>query len=96
MLDMIIDEDDLTVDYFRSILDAVHVEGARGNTLYSNVFDLKKGVIYIYYWHHFHEVATLKVAEVIAKNPSPMPIKDLFSKETVKQAEDEFRRYRRR
>lgn len=42
MLEKIEDEKDLTVDYFRSILAAAHVEGAVGNTLYSNVFDLMK------------------------------------------------------
>jgi hypothetical protein len=96
MLKRIKDEKDLTVDYFRSILDAVHIEGAVGNTLYSNVYDLRNGVIYLYYWHQFHEVATLNVAEVIAKNPSPTPIQALFSEETVKQAEDEHQKYKRK
>jgi len=96
MLKRIKDEKDLTVDYFRSILDAVHVEGAVGNTLYSNVYDLKNGVIYLYYWHQFHVVATLKVAEVIAKKSSPTPIRALFSEETVKRADDEHQKYRKK
>ena len=96
MLERIKNEKDLTVDYFRSILDAVHVEGARGNTLYSNVFDLKNGLIYLYHWHQFGEVATLKVAEEIVKAPSPTRIKDLFSEETVKRAADEHQKYKKR
>jgi hypothetical protein len=94
MLDKIEDEDDLTVEYFRDILDAAHVESGRGNTLYSNVFDLKKGLIYLYHWHQFDEVAVLKVAEEIGKKYKPTRIRDLFSEETVKRAEDEFRRYK--
>ncbi len=94
MLEKIKDEKDLTVDYFKSILDACHVEGAVGNTLYSNVFDLKNGVIYLYHWHQFDETAVLKVVDEIAKKQSPTRIKDLFSQETVKRAEDEYRKYK--
>ena len=96
MLEGIRSEKDLTVNYFRSILDAVHVEGAVGNTLYSNVFDLKNGIIYLYHWHQFDEVATLKVADEIAKASSPTRIKDLFSEDTVNRAADEHQRYKKR
>ena len=96
MLQKIKSEEDLTVDYFKSILDAAHVESARGNTLYSNVFDLKNGIIYIWHWHQYEEVATLKVAEELAKRPKPTRIKDLFSEETVRRAEEEHRSYNKK
>ncbi|MBN1273264.1 MAG: hypothetical protein JXB26_13435 [Candidatus Aminicenantes bacterium] len=96
MLEKMIKEKDLSVDACKSILDACHVEGAVGNTLYSNVFDLKNGVIYLYYWHQFGEVAVLKVADVIAENPSPTLIKTFFLPETVKRAEDEFLGYKKK
>jgi hypothetical protein len=90
------DEQGLSVDYFKSILDACHVEGPVGNTLYSNVFDLKNGVIYLYHWHQFDETAVLKVADEIAKNKPPTRIKELFSQETVKRAEDEYLDYKKK
>jgi len=93
MLEKIQDEGDLTADYFRSILDAVHQEGPSANTVYSNVFDLKLGIIYLYHWHQFDEVVTLNVAEEIAKAPSPTRIRDLFSKDTVGQALKEYLTY---
>lgn len=96
MLDKMMKEKDLSADACKSILDACHVEGAVGNTLYSNVFDLKNGVIYLYYWHQFDEAAVLKVADVISENPSPTRIKTLFSPETVKRAEDEFLSYKKK
>jgi len=91
MLAKIEDEDDLTVDYFKSILDAVHCEdgqfeGKSVNTLYSNIFDLRNGIIYLYYWHQFDEVVKLDVAEQIAKGSFKSRISDLFSKETVDRA----------
>jgi len=96
MLDRIEGEEDLTVEYFGSILDSVHVESATGNTLYSNVFDLKNGLVHLYYWHQFDEMVTLNVAEELAKAPSPTRIRDLFSQETVDRASEEYRRYRGR
>lgn len=73
MLEKIEDKNDLTVDYFKSILDAVHSEGASNNTLYSNVFDLRNGMIYLYHWHQLEEVVTLDVAEQIARGKSRRP-----------------------
>lgn len=93
MLDKIEDEDDLTVDYFKSILDSVHGEGASNNTLYSNIFDLRNGIIYLYHWHQFDEVVTLDVAEQIARGSLCIRISDLFSQETVDKALAEFLGY---
>jgi len=94
MLDKIEDENDLTVDYFKSILDDVHGEGASNNTLYSNIFDLRNGIIYLYHWHQFDEVVTLDVAEQIAGGPLCIRISDLFSRETVDKALAEYRGYK--
>jgi len=93
MLETIQDEDGLTADHFRSILDAVHVEGPSVNTVYSNSFDLRHGIIYLYHWHQFDEVVTLAVPEVIAGTPSPVRIRDLFSQETVDRASEEYSIY---
>jgi hypothetical protein len=73
----------------------VHVEDAIGNTLYSNLFNLRKGLIYLYDWHQFDEVAMLNVAAELAKAPPPTPIRDLFSKETVEHPSEEHLRYQR-
>lgn len=95
-----INDDSLTIEYFRSILNAVHAEGASSNTLYSNIFDLKKGTIYLYYWHQFDEVAILTVEEELTKKTStitsPTAIKDLFSQETLEKAAREFEGYTKR
>jgi hypothetical protein len=93
MLQELQDENSLTIDSFRSILDAVHVEGANTNTLYSNIFDLRNGMIYLYHWHQFDEVVILNVAEELARAPSPIRIRDLFSQKTLDQAEREHLRY---
>jgi hypothetical protein len=90
MLSQIESQADLTAGYAQSILDAVHVEGAKENTLYSNVFDLRNGAIYLTYWHQFGEVVTLDVEEQINAVGSPVPLRELFSNETVQRAEEEY------
>lgn len=86
MLERLNKENDLSVDYFKSILDSTHVEGTFTKTLYSNIFDLSNGIIYLYHWHQFDEVAVLKVDEELAKGKIMVRIKDLFSQETVDKA----------
>lgn len=90
MLRNINNENDLSVEYFKSILDSVHVEGIFDNTLYSNIFDLRNGIIYLYHWHQFDEVVVLKVDEELAKERFNVRIRDLFSKTTVKNASAEY------
>ena len=93
MLAKIHSENDLTEDYFKSILDSVHVEGATGNTLYSNIFDLRKGIIYLYYWHQYNEVVKLNVKQQLTKGKICVRLSDLFSKETVDKVQTEFQKY---
>ena len=86
-------ESDLTVETLRSVVDAVHVQGPGINTLCSNLVDLRRGIIYLYYWHQYGEVATLDVAKELAKASKPTPLRDLFSHPTVERAESERRNY---
>ncbi len=90
MLGAINSENKLTVDYFKSILNSVHQEGIFSQTLYSNIFDLKNGVIYLYHWHQFDEVVVLKVDEELAKGEIMIRIKDLFSEKTTREATSEY------
>ena len=83
------DDAELTVEYFKDILEAVHVEGAYHNTLYSTVYDLEKGEIYVYYFHQYDEVVTLDVSEEIAQALEPVPLKNLFSAEIEERASAE-------
>jgi hypothetical protein len=93
MLTIIEDGTSLNIDAFKAILDATHAEGVDQNTLYSNIFDLPNGMIYVYYWHQFDEVLTLNVAEQINSGMSPTRLTDLFSSETVNQAEEEYQQH---
>ena len=81
MLEHAVNAGDLTMESLASILDAVHQEGLRAPTLYSNIFDLKNGVAYFYDRHRYDRVARLDVAETIRSKLPPRRIKDLFPPE---------------
>ena len=89
-------EDALTVDCCHSILEAVHFESANTNTVYSNVFDLPKRLIYLYHFHQFDEVVTLNLTEELTKGHHVVPIRDLFSPTTVARASAEYQVYQDR
>jgi len=67
----------LSVDLFRKILDAVHLEGATP-TQYSYIFDFKSGTLYLYYFHDFSSVVTLDVKVELAKGRRSQDIADMF------------------
>jgi hypothetical protein len=90
MLKKIKVESELSVDYVKSILDEVHQEKIFSTTLYSNIFDLKNGIIYLYHRHQFNEVVELNVDEELAKGKIMVRIRDLFSEETVRKASGEY------
>lgn len=94
-------EQENSVDYVTSILDAIHVEGALSNTSFSYIFDLHACDIYMYYFHQFNEVTRIDLAEELAderfsgydsliSHGEYLP--RLFSLETRENAVSEFRR----
>lgn len=101
MLERIESENDLTIDYLTSILDATHVEGMTVNTAVSYVFDLQNRDIYVYYFHQYDEVAVLNLPDEMAgvlegAICKGKPFTNLFSLETTEMAKTEFEGYQRR
>ena len=85
MLEKLVKESDLTVESLAAVLNAVHQEGLRSPTLYSNIFDLKKGIAYFYDRHRYDRVAKIDVAETIKSKQPPKRIKDLFPTEKTNE-----------
>lgn len=73
--------EEISVDLFRRILDAVHYESeSRAETLYSNIYDLKNGQIYLYHFHNFHNVFVLDLKEELRKGVHFYNLPSLFPK----------------
>ncbi|MCK5239439.1 MAG: hypothetical protein KAR33_07835 [Candidatus Thorarchaeota archaeon] len=69
----------LSTDYFASILNSVHNPGSTGLcTIYSNVFDLVNGEIYLYYMNDFEKVVNFNLEEELQSGGGRYLISDLF------------------
>jgi hypothetical protein len=68
-----------SIELFRQILDATH-QDHYVQTVYSQVYDLKKGVIYLYLFHDFQNGVVLNLADELAKGPHMFSVASLFPK----------------
>ena len=75
--DMLSRADHFSVELFRQALDAAHAEGDYP-TLYSQVYELKTGLIHLYLYHDFEHEVVLNLAEELAKGPHMISIASLF------------------
>ncbi len=69
--------DSISIDLFRGILDATHQEG-QAHTLYSNIYDLKHDIIYLYYFHDYDNVVVLDLNKELAMGKHDYEISSLF------------------
>jgi penicillin V acylase-like amidase (Ntn superfamily) len=67
----------ISVELFRRILAATHAEGAN-STLYSNIYDLKRRVMYLYHFHNFENVVTIDLAAELKKGKRVSDLPSLF------------------
>ncbi|HEX3052332.1 MAG TPA: hypothetical protein VHP83_16850 [Aggregatilineaceae bacterium] len=70
--------DEFSVALFRDILDAVHQEETWGGTLYSTIYDLNAGLIYVYLFHDFEHEVVLNLADELAQGAHTYDIPALF------------------
>ncbi len=68
---------ELSVDLIREVLDKTHQEG-RSLTVYSNIYDLKKGKIYLYNLRDFDQVVVMDLAEELKKGQRRIELVSLF------------------
>ncbi|HWR53656.1 MAG TPA: DUF3471 domain-containing protein [Bryobacteraceae bacterium] len=69
--------ENISVALFRRILAATHAEGTNP-TLYSNIYDLKRRVMYLYHFHNFENVVTIDLAAELKKGKRALDLPTLF------------------
>lgn len=69
----------LNPELIRKVLDATHQEGAQ-LTVYSNIYDLKKGIIHIYNLRNFEEVVAMNLSEELKKGERRLDLPTLFKR----------------
>ena len=83
---------ELTVERVASIMEAVHVEGPSGWTLYSVVADLPQRLVYVYFMFQYDAPVILKIDEEIAQARSSRPLSELFPEVTQRRANLAYQR----
>ncbi len=67
----------LSIDLIREVLEKTHQEGG-SLTVYSNINDLKKGMIYVYNLRNFKEAVIMDLAEELKKGERRIELPSLF------------------
>ena len=78
---MLAESDTATVAHFRDILKATHRDNVIARTLYSNIYDLKNGLVYLYYLHDFDSEVIFDLSEELKKGRHYFELPSLFGKE---------------
>ena len=74
-----------SIEQFKRILEKTHVEnikykGRIVETLYSNIYDLRKGMIYVYYHHDFSNEIVITLKNEFIKGKRSYDLQSLFTK----------------
>lgn len=89
MLNDVEEKNNVTMEDFRDILDAVHMEGQYA-TKYSNVFNLKTLEVYLYQNHDYSRYIRLNLTEELLKGAREGMIRDLFEIESSQSSSTSF------
>ncbi|MBN1273171.1 MAG: linear amide C-N hydrolase [Candidatus Aminicenantes bacterium] len=69
----------LNVELIRDVLDACKQTG-KNKTVYSNIYDLKRGIIHVYNQSDFTNPVILNLAEELKKGPRNLSLAELFTR----------------
>jgi tetratricopeptide (TPR) repeat protein len=70
----------ISVERFRDVLSKTAQTELYNATVYSQVCDLKKGVVYLYRFHDFSKCDTIHLAKMLLKGKQDIEIRSLFPK----------------
>lgn len=73
------DCDSLTTWFAEMVLASTHQDG-NYPTQYSNIYDLKNGIIYLFYYHNFEEYLVINLQDELEKGYKTYAIPKIFSK----------------
>ncbi len=82
---MLKDAEDISVDLCKRVLAATHQEGSNP-TLYSNVYDLKRRVVYLYHFHNFQNEVVIDLKAELARGPRKLDLPARFPETFVAES----------
>ena len=70
---------DTSVSFCSSVMDTMHQEKVWGaGTMYTTIYDLNEGSIYLYFFHDYTHVVKFSLAQELRKSDNSVVIPDLF------------------
>ncbi len=69
---------DATIRYVTSVMDSIHQETNWGGTLYTTVYDVNNGKVYLYYFYDYTHMVSFDLKEELQKGERVLNIPDLF------------------
>jgi hypothetical protein len=69
---------ELSVEYMRDVMAAVHQDEQRSPTVYTNVYDLANRIVYLYQFFDYEHVVVLDLGEELAKGAHAYDLPALF------------------
>lgn len=73
---LLINNDRPAVDILRAVLSATHME-IYSPTVYSVIYNLESGELYVYYFHNFEEVKQLNIKDLLCRGEFRIMVVDL-------------------
>lgn len=67
-----------SIDYIKTIMDSIHQETKWGGTLYCTIYDLNKGIIYLYHFYDYKTGVVFNLKEELNKGDKVLNIPELF------------------
>jgi len=77
--EMLENSEEISVDLFRRVLSAVRQEGL-SRTVYSNICDLKRQLVYLYHFHDFEHVVEIDLKAELGNGSRALYIPEMFPK----------------
>jgi hypothetical protein len=82
---MLKEADEVSVDLCQRVLAATHNEGSHP-TLYSNVYDVKRRIVYLYHFHNFLNEVKIDLVEELQKGKRRLDLPALFPKSFIAES----------
>jgi tetratricopeptide (TPR) repeat protein len=74
---------DATISDIKAVMDSIHQETKWGGTLYTTVYDLNNGKVYLYHFYDYSTVVTFDLGKELKKGQRALNIPELFPNNEV-------------
>jgi tetratricopeptide (TPR) repeat protein len=76
---------DISAKYCTALMDSVHQSTKWGGTIYTTVYDLQEGKIYLYYFYNYENVIIFDLQEELKKGDKVLNMPELFPQNATGQ-----------